>query len=57
MKAPHRNRFFQVATLHGVSTALCQNECANVDLTTHSTLTESTPLECDIDLPRNNVEE
>ena len=57
MKTPHRNRFFQVATLCGASTALCQNECANVDLTTRSALTESTPLECDIDLPRNNVEE
>ena len=29
----------------------------NTDLTTHSALTEFTPLECDIDLPRNNVEE
>ena len=57
MKVPHQNRFFQVATLHGVSTALCQNECANVDLTTRSALMESTPLECDIDLPRNNMEE
>ena len=57
MKVPHQNRFFLVATLCGVSTALCQNECANVDLTTRSALTESTPLECDIDLPRNNVEE
>ena len=56
-KVPHRNRFFQVATLHGASTALCQNECTNVDQTTHSALTESTPLECDIDLLRNNVEE
>ena len=44
----------------GVSTALCQNEYANADLTTSSTrsaLTEPTPLECDIDLPRNMVEE
>ena len=57
VKAPHRNRFFQVATLRGVSTALCQNEYANADLTTHSALTESTPLECDIDLLRNNMEE
>ena len=57
MKAPPRNRFFQVATLRGVSMALCQNECANIDLTTRSALTESTPLECNIDLPRNNVEE
>ena len=57
VKAPHRNRFFQVATPRGVSTALCQNEYANVDLTTRSALTESTPLECDIDLLRNNVEE
>ena len=56
MKAPHWNRFFLVATL-GVSTALWQNECANIDLTTRSALAESTPWECDIDLPRNNVEE
>ena len=57
VKVPHQNRFFQVATLRGVSTALCHNECTNVDLTTRSALTESTPLECNIDLLRNNVEE
>ena len=57
MKAPHQNRFFLVATPQGASTALCQNECANVDPTTRSGLAESTPSECDIDLPRNNVEE
>ena len=56
-KVPHRNRFFQVATLCGVSMALCQNECTNVDLTTRPALTESTPLECNIDLLRNNMEE
>ena len=56
-KAPHHNRFFLVATPQGASTALCQNECANVNPTTHSGLAVSTPLECDIDLPRNNVEE
>ena len=57
IKAPHQNRFFLVATPQGASTALCQNKCANVDLTTRSGLVESTPLECDIDLLRNNVEE
>ena len=57
MKASHHNRFFLVATLQGASTALCQNEYANVDPTTHSALAEFTPLECDIDLLRNNVEE
>ena len=57
VKVPHQSRFFQVATPQGVSMALCQNECANVDLTTRSALTESTPLECDINLLRNNVEE
>ena len=56
-KAPHWNRFFLVATFHGVSTALCQNECVNIDLTTRSALAESTPKECDIDLLRNDVEE
>ena len=54
VKAPHQDGFFRVATLRGVPTALCQNEHANADLTTRSALTESTPLECDIDLPRNN---
>ena len=57
VKAPHQDGFFQVATPRVVSTALCQNEYANADLTTCSALTESTPLECDIDLPRNNMEE
>ena len=37
--------------------ALCHNKYAYVDLSTCSALTESTPLECDIDLPRNNLEE
>ena len=57
MKVPYRNRFFLVATPHGESTALCQNEYATVNLTTRSALAESTSKECDIDLPRNNVEE
>ena len=57
MKASHHNRFFLVATPQGASTALCQNKYANVDPTTRSALAEFTPLECDIDLLRNNVEE
>ena len=57
MKAPHRNRFFLMATPQGASVTLCQNEYANVDLTTRSALVEFTPLECDIDLPRYIMEE
>ena len=57
VKMPHRNRLFLVATPQGVPTALCQSEYANVDPTTCSVLAESTPLECDIDLPRNTMEE
>ena len=58
VKASHRNRLFLVATQQGASTALCQNEYANVVTpTTRSALAEFTPLECDIDLLRNNVEE
>ena len=57
MKAPHHNRFFLVATPQGASMALCQNEYTNVDPTTCSALEEFTPLECDIDLSRNIVEE
>ena len=57
VKTPHRNRFFQVAIPQGASTALCQSVYANVDPTTHSAPAEFTPLECDIDLPRNIMEE
>ena len=57
LKAPHRKRFFLVATPHGASTALCQNEYANVNPTTRSALTEFTLKECDIDLLRNKREE
>ena len=53
LKVPHRNRFFLVATPHGASTALCQNEYANIDPTTHSAPAEFTLKECDMDLPRN----
>ena len=56
-KASHRNRFFLVATLYGASTALCQNEYADVDPTTHSAPAESTLKECDIDLLRDTMEE
>ena len=57
VKTPHHNRFFRVAIPQGASTALCQSVYTNVDPTTHSALAEFTPLECDIDLPRNIVEE
>ena len=57
MKASHCNRFFLVATPYGTSTALCQNEYANVDPTTRSAPAESTLKECDIDLLRNNMQE
>ena len=57
VKTVHRNRLFLVATPQGAPTALCQSEYANVNLTTHSALVELTPLECDIDLLRNTVEE
>ena len=53
LKVPHRNRFFLVATPDGASTALCQNEYANVDPTSRSAPAEFTLKECDMDLPRN----
>ena len=56
VKMAHCNRLFLVATSQGAPTALCQSEYANVDPTTRSALAELTPLECDIDLPRNTVE-
>ena len=57
VKMPYRNRFFQVAIPQGASTALCQSVYAKVDPTTRSGPVEFTPLECDIDLPRNIMEE
>ena len=57
LKVPHHKRFFLVATPHGASTALCQNEYANVNPTTHSAPAEFTLKECDMDLPRNKREE
>ena len=36
LKAPHRKRFFLVATPYGASMGLCQNEYANVYPTTRS---------------------
>ena len=57
LKVPHHKRFFLVATLYGASTALCQNEYANVNLTTRSAPAEFTLKECDMDLPRNKKEE
>ena len=57
LKAPHHKRFFLVATPHGASMALCQNEYAHINPTTHSAPMEFTLKECDMDLPRNKREE
>ena len=57
LKAPHHNRLFLVTTPHGASTALCQNEYANIDPTTRSAPAEFTLKECNMDLPRNKREE
>ena len=57
LKASHCNRFFLVATPHGASTALCQNEYPNIDPTTCSAPAEFTLKECDMDLPRDKREE
>ena len=57
LKVPHHKRFFLVATPHGASTALCQNEYANVNPTTCSAPAEFTLKECDMDLLRNKREE
>ena len=57
LKVPHRNRFFLVATPHGASMALCQNEYADVNPTTCSVPSEFTLKECDMDLLRNKREE
>ena len=57
VKIVYCNKLFLVATPQGAPTALCQSKDMNINLTTHSALMELTPLECDIDLLRNTVEE
>ena len=57
VKTVHHNRLFLVATPQGALTTLCQSKDINVNLTTHCALVELTPLECDIDLLINTVEE
>ena len=58
VKTPHHNRFFLVAIPSGCIHSLePKTKYANVDLTTCSAPAEFTPLECDIDLPRNIMEE
>ena len=50
LKVPHHKRFFLVATPHGASMALCQNEDANINRITCSAPAEFTLKECDMDL-------
>ena len=57
VKVPHRDGFFRVATPEVYPQPCVKTSMPTPDLTTRSALMESTPLECDIDLLRNNLEE
>ena len=56
VKDAHRNQLFLLATPQGEATLLCKSEDADTSASTRSALVELTPLECEDDLPKDNVE-
>ena len=55
VKVTHHNRLFLLATPQGEVTPLCESEDADNSISTQSTLVELTPLDCENDLPKDNV--
>ena len=56
VKVAHHNRLFLVATPQGEAMSLCESKEAHISVSTRSALAELTPLECDNDLPEDNME-
>ena len=56
VKIAHHNRLFLLATPQGEVTPLCERKDTDNSMSTQSTLAELTPLECEKDLPKDNVE-
>ena len=52
----HCNRLFLLATPRGEVTPLCESKDADTSMSTQSALVELTPLECEDDLPKDNME-
>ena len=56
VKVTHCNRLFLLATPQDEATPLCKSEDAHTSASTWSALAELTPLECENDLPEDNME-
>ena len=56
VKVAHHNWLFLLATPQGEVTPLCESEDADTSVSTQSALVELTPLECENDLPEDNME-
>ena len=56
VKVTHHNWLFLLATPQGEATPLCKSEDTDTSTSTQSALAELTPLECEDDLPKDNVE-
>ena len=55
VKVTHHNRLFLLATPQGEAMPLCKSEEAHINVSTWSALAELTPMECENDLPEDNV--
>ena len=55
-RSTHYNWLFLWATPQGEATPLCKSEDADTSMSTQSALAEMTPLECEDDLPKDNME-
>ena len=56
VKVTHHNRLFLLATPQGEATPLCESEDTDTSMSTQSALAELTPLECEGDLLKDNME-
>ena len=56
VKVTHHNQLFLLATAQGEATPLCKSKDADTSTSTRSALVELTPLECEDDLPKDNMD-
>ena len=56
VKVTHHNQLFLLAIPQSEVTPLCKGEDTDTSMSTQSALVELTPLECENDLPKDNME-
>ena len=56
VKVAHHNQLFLLATSQGEVTPLCESEDTENSMSTQTALAELAPLECENNLPKDNVE-